>query len=60
MSDCTCRFLVNSGELIGLLLLFACVFESLLLSVIGTASIVDTFMAAVYIFVDLLGSVPKI
>ena len=51
MSDCTGRFLVNSGKLIGLLLLLACVFESLPPSAVGTASIVDTFMAAVYIFV---------
>ena len=39
-SDCTRRFLGNSRELIGLLLLLACIFESLLPSTVGIASIV--------------------
>ena len=48
MFDCTCHFLVNSRELIGLLLLLACtcILEPLLPSAVRIASIVDLVIVA--------------
>ena len=51
MSDCTRHFLVNSRELIGLLLLLACIFKSLLPLAVRIISIINLVKIACLTYV---------